>query len=606
MGTTADKLQNILNAKEAIRAKFGLSKELPFSQYAHNMIPGIIPEPDNPDDPDVPSGVNTDFFLCKSFQYEQSYPEYFDLKLGIYRQLNDGSGSGTEIQLDLLQTSPYSIELNRMWANGEYQISYNFSRKLWILRNKEGIVAESSELFEGWPRATYDSDITVDVKKSTVYPAYEGIRTWTGAKVVLTDDGYAVDEASTATMMSFKESRIAQVGHIYNSDATIEAAWLYKNLEPHGKYICSYVNRNYLSYDKIVVSGMPENAFVGGRYFDDTNSTYVDLPADIAARNPNGVYTLQNPDATYISQMIWLADNGCILKGHSWEPGFQIVPGEYSDYSGAYIQYTSYNGVEYPSNGYESYVWTWYNGTSWVEVPEGKVAPEEPAPVEQYWEGYKLYQDKTGKWNYESETTRLTYGDYMPVQGRIYDAMPTMEISDVEFSEEALWSCPRNMTSDENEEWVISASGYYGDRYPWQAFDNDMHKIWNGISTDTGDWLQWQNKKRKVLIKELCIYCDDYMQWNTNCFLQGSDDGVTWTDLRRGIFAGQVVGDSVYEGEFVKVVVKLPNNGTAYHYHRFGHASYGTNGWVRHVVARPQFERTVPETAPKVSDRNEV
>lgn len=37
MGTTADKLQNILNAKNAIRDKFNLPDDLPFGQYADNI-----------------------------------------------------------------------------------------------------------------------------------------------------------------------------------------------------------------------------------------------------------------------------------------------------------------------------------------------------------------------------------------------------------------------------------------------------------------------------------------------------------------------------------------------------------------------------------------
>ena len=37
MGTTADKLQAVLNAKNAIKAKFNLSDNLPFSKYAENI-----------------------------------------------------------------------------------------------------------------------------------------------------------------------------------------------------------------------------------------------------------------------------------------------------------------------------------------------------------------------------------------------------------------------------------------------------------------------------------------------------------------------------------------------------------------------------------------
>ena len=103
MGTTAEKLQNILNAKNAIKEKFGIGDDVKFIDYADNISGGTSPDPDNP------TGVNTDFFLCKSFQYEQSYPEYFDLKLEIRTPLNDGSGAGTELLLDFCFSLLYNI-----------------------------------------------------------------------------------------------------------------------------------------------------------------------------------------------------------------------------------------------------------------------------------------------------------------------------------------------------------------------------------------------------------------------------------------------------------------------------------------------------------------
>ena len=642
MGTTADKLQNILNAKEAIRTKFNLPDDLPFIQYADNINAGTSTEPDTPDDPDVPTGVNTDFFLCKSFEYAEGYAEsnFFTCELLAAGQpIGSISIGGTSY---LLETATLNFERTlrdqslkeMMWeahvrvrtsTTADYdkyavfRLAYVDSEGGWIIKCSDIIIARATgvddintaagDFWQGESIAGGSEVYGIQNWEAISQPAFEGYQNWTGARVVLTSDGYAVDETSTETMMQFNKSRIVQVGHIYNSDATIEAAWLYKNLEPQGKFICSYVNRNYFSLDKIIVSGMPEAPWVGGTYIDSDWNTQ-DLPEDVAARNPNGEYILTNPDAQYTSSMIWLKEDGCAIMGHPDSAGFVVVPGQdYRRISKGYIQsyYDWENPTDGPSDGYESLVWEHYNGSSTVTLEGAKVAPPIPEPVEKYWEGYKLYQDENGKWNYESELTRLTYGDYMPVQGRIYDAMPTMEIGNIDFSEEALWSCPRNMTSDENDEWKVSAHAYYDDRYPWQAFDDDILKIWNAGTTGAdGDWLQWQNKKRKVLIKELCIYCDDYMQWNKPCFLQGSDDGVTWTDLRRGVFAGEVTGDHVYEDGCVKVVVKLPNNGTAFYYHRFGHAAAYTSPWVRHVIARPQLERTVPETAPKVSDRNEV
>ena len=49
MGTAADKLQAVLNSKNAIKNKFNLADDLPFSQYAENIntAPGGIVVPDN-------------------------------------------------------------------------------------------------------------------------------------------------------------------------------------------------------------------------------------------------------------------------------------------------------------------------------------------------------------------------------------------------------------------------------------------------------------------------------------------------------------------------------------------------------------------------------
>ena len=68
MGTAADKLQAVLNSKNAIKNKFNLADDLPFSQYAENIntAPGgiVIPENFNPaSSADV--WWNKQFFNCR-------------------------------------------------------------------------------------------------------------------------------------------------------------------------------------------------------------------------------------------------------------------------------------------------------------------------------------------------------------------------------------------------------------------------------------------------------------------------------------------------------------------------------------------------------------
>ena len=591
MGTTAEKLQNILNAKNAIKEKFGIGDDVKFIDYADNISGGTSPDPDNP------TGVNTDFFLCKSFQYEQSYPEYFDLKLEIRTPLNDGSGAGTELLLDLFQLSPYLTEFNRMWSskdsNVSYQISYDFSRQLWVLKDSVSIIAESGGLLEGW--AATDGNSSIEVTKSTVYPAYEGIRTWAGAKIVLTSDGYAVDETSTETMMQFNKSRIVQVGHIYNSDATIEAAWLYKDLEPQGIYICTYVNRNYVSYNTLDVSGFPADVFAGMKYYDWDNGGEVEIPAEITARNPNGTYTLQNPDATNSYDRIWKSENGCAIRSNRLYPDEAYADKELT-FSIEKEWMENDNGYPAPDD-YTSYNWQ-KNGEN---IEGALVAVPVPEPVEQYWEGYKLYQDESGKWNYDTETTRLTYGDFMPVAGRIYDGSASMEINNADLSDEALWSCPRNMTSDENAEWVISADSYfqdsfYGTRFHWYAFDDDNGTAWNPATNSQSGylyWVSWQNKNRKVLVRRLVVWCPDFYSLNDNSFFEGSDDGEHWTTI-----IAKSLNDKASKIEYIDglqvYTIDLPDNGTFYRYHRLGRDT-GSKPSYHRIEAFSQIPREVPK-----------
>ena len=68
MGTTADKLQNILNAKNAIKEKFSIGDDVKFIDYADNINAGsggiVVPENFSPASP---SDVLLDrqFFNCR-------------------------------------------------------------------------------------------------------------------------------------------------------------------------------------------------------------------------------------------------------------------------------------------------------------------------------------------------------------------------------------------------------------------------------------------------------------------------------------------------------------------------------------------------------------
>lgn len=597
MGTTAEKLQAVLDSKNAIKTKFNLPDDLPFSQYAENI---------NPSGGDTPSGGALNFYQCKSITYEESYPDYYDMQVVVQ---NASAGTVTS-PFVLERKNLQAVGRERFWSGKDpggtnYSISYEYTLKCWqFFQNGSliGSVDDATGNLEFTRSVTFGGigDLTAQIQEIINKPGYEGVRKWVGVPITYGADGFIVDEAGQEQLF-FTENRIVQVGHIYNEDATVEAAWLYKKLEPTGKYLCSYVNRNYMSYDVLVVSGMPTNAFVGGKYYDsDWNQQ--DLPADVASRNPNGVYTLtKKGDERYPTTWVWQAENGCILKGHSMEPGFQIIPGEYNDLN-RYIYFVNYDGVEYPSKGYASYTWTWNDGSSYPQIQGGSVAPQKPEPVEQYWEGYKLYQDENGKWCFEAEKTKLAYGDYMPVPGRVYDAMPTMEILNLDWADEFLQACPTNMTSDEDDVWKISTNGQLYDGQLWYMFTGEVSADRNCMVHYVANmYIQWQNKKHPVMLKELVGapgggdwgYYWDYYTFN----VLGSNDGEVWDTLYSGKWDYDGSWGTMGGYEAPKRKIAITGNFGPYSYYRIvrNDTSNGS-AWNSHYYgAVGQLSREVPE-----------
>ena len=188
----------------------------------------------------------------------------------------------------------------------------------------------------------------------------------------------------------------------------------------------------------------------------------------------------------------------------------------------------------------------------------------------------------------------------MPVTGRIYDASATVEITNANLSDDALWSCPHGMTSNENDEWVITASSVYtydGIGYPWHAFDED-----NGTKSQTdyvkSNWLQWQNKNRAVVAKRIVFYLYDQNDLNTVSYLQGSDDGEHWTDIVRGQvgYPNEKDGTVEYVDGLTKVTRDFKGNAPCYKYWRLGRDS-GSN--FRLVIHKIEAFSQIPREVPK-------
>ena len=131
----------------------------------------------------------------------------------------------------------------------------------------------------------------------------------------------------------------------------------------------------------------------------------------------------------------------------------------------------------------------------------------------------------------ETMTEGLTYVGFMPFADRIYSADGMLEVS--RFYERVLLVSPTGMTSNENDEWVITCSSRKYE--PYNAFTGNTVNPVPGWQTadysSTPQWIQWQNKSMKVKITSYSLQATDNVPEKTtpkNWILYGSDDGVSW------------------------------------------------------------------------------
>ena len=180
------------------------------------------------------------------------------------------------------------------------------------------------------------------------------------------------------------------------------------------------------------------------------------------------------------------------------------------------------------------------DATGWKLSSGSMDAIDMTVTIPKTWSGYKAVFDSTaGTWSFESDATEgLTYTSVTPVVGNIYSADALVIVSLLYTGTPTLTS-PTGMTSGSSDEWEISASSYYSDKYPpWEAFDgvkgSDVD-CWTGSNSASSWWLQWQNKKKQVLVQRLRIQGTGSgaiaQQAIKSFVLQGSNDGSTWLDI---------------------------------------------------------------------------
>jgi hypothetical protein len=183
----------------------------------------------------------------------------------------------------------------------------------------------------------------------------------------------------------------------------------------------------------------------------------------------------------------------------------------------------------------------------------------------------------------------------MPVPGRVYDAMPTMEISNIDWSDSFYNACPINMVSNENEEWKISTNAQLAAGQLYDMFDGKIDAYCQLYNVQYM-YIQWQNKKRPVMLQELAGAPgggDWGYSWDNSLFqLLGSNDGEVWDIL----YSGKWTSDGSWGDTGVtKRKINITGYGP-YFYYRILRNSNSTSGWNCHLYqAYSQLSREVPK-----------
>lgn len=436
------------------------------------------------------------------------------------------------------------------------------------------------------------------------------VRKWTGNSLKKTPNEEDVPYYNTtdeSRELVYKGELVPEVGHIYSHDCTAEAIWLNPDIEPPylenetggsaEYYLCTYVNRTYET-GEFTVSGLPDDAFKD--LADWEGNPY---PDKYRTKNPNGTYAPYYKEGE-LSGWKFRNEHGTVCYWSGEWMAWVFAPFAQGEDDNYWLSW-------FPARGrceWENMKYPWDPTIEWVDgntdspISGLAIAPVIPPPVEPYWNGYKLIMNENGKYdiNY-SEELKLTYADFMPVAGRFYDSGCSVEIGAANLEDGYYYSTPTNMTSNENAEWKISAShehSYSSDTYPaYQAFDG-TDKNWNSANDNSSNtFIQWQNKKHKVLLKQLDIYAYDWEEMpklnepdnnNGGAYIEGSNDGSDWKQLTVTLPDGFNYSDRCAS-------FKLAANYEFFSYHRI-RCNNGTRRWVvKEIKGTYLTEREVPK-----------
>lgn len=205
-----------------------------------------------------------------------------------------------------------------------------------------------------------------------------------------------------------------------------------------------------------------------------------------------------------------------------------------------------------------------YSDTGFMDTGTITWTVSEASQGEKAWSGYKaVFDSAKGTWSFESGVTAgLAYTNVTPIVGGIYSADALVIVSLLYTGTPTLTS-PTGMTSESSDEWEISAKSNYNAYYPWKAFDGLSSPFTNCWSSQTAkdQWLQWHNKKQKVLVQRLKLSVTDApAQGPAEFILQGSDDGTLWHDIHSESGLSWTTNGEAKEFAF--------SNNKSYYYHR--------------------------------------
>ncbi len=271
----------------------------------------------------------------------------------------------------------------------------------------------------------------------------------------------------------------------------------------------------------------------------------------------NGTYTIVDATATGKNRA-WRTSDG-VWEIRNINATLGLDKWRIYDVASDTCKIDQYMSGTVPDNPWE--VPAWQNKTSPYAHPDLVLTPIDSANT---WSGYKAVFDSTaGTWSFESGVTAgLAYTNVTPIVGGIYSADALVIVSLLYTGTPTLTS-PTGMTSESSDEWEISAKSNYNAYYPWKAFDGLSSPFTNCWSSQTAkdQWLQWHNKKQKVLVQRLKLSVTDApAQGPAEFILQGSDDGTLWHDIHSESGLSWTTNGEAKEFAF--------SNNKSYYYHR--------------------------------------